>query len=57
MKRQKSATFAKQRINKYSNKYSNKKNYCKVKDLCHYTGKYRGVSHSNLKYSILKKDS
>ena len=32
------------------------KNYRKVKDQCHYTGKYRGAAHSicNLKYSIPK---
>ena len=33
------------------------KNYCKIKDRCHYTGKYRGAARStcNLKYSDLKK--
>ena len=32
------------------------KNYCKIKDCCHYTGKYRGAARSicNLKYSDLK---
>ena len=35
---------------------NNNKNYCEVKDHCHYTGKYRAAAHSicNLKYSILK---
>ena len=30
--------------------------YCKVRDRCHYTGEYRGATHSicNLKYSIPK---
>ena len=33
-----------------------KKKYRKVRDHCHYTGKYRGVAHStcNLKFSIPK---
>ena len=33
------------------------KKYCKVRDHCHYTGKYRGTVHSicNLKYSVPKK--
>ena len=37
----------------FEQKYTNDKNYCKVKDHCHYTGKYRGATHSifNLKYS------
>ena len=32
------------------------KNYFKVKDHCHYTGKYRGAAHSicNLRYKTLK---
>ena len=32
------------------------KSYCKVRDHCHYTGKYRGVAHSscNLRYKIPK---
>ena len=32
------------------------KNYLKVKDHCHYRGKYRGAAHSiyNLKYIIPK---
>ena len=33
------------------------KKYCKVRDHCHYTGGYRGATHSkcNLKYSVAKK--
>ena len=33
-----------------------KKKYRKVRDHCHYTGKYRGVTHStcNLKFSMPK---
>ena len=32
--------------------------YCKVRDYCHYTGKYRGAAHSicNLKYSLPKRN-
>ena len=32
------------------------KKYRKVRDHCHYTGKYRGAPHSicNLKYSVTK---
>ena len=32
------------------------KSYCKVRDHCHYTGKYRGAAHSscNLRYKIPK---
>ena len=38
-------------------KFTNNKIYHKVKDHCHYTGKYRGATHRirNLKYSISKK--
>ena len=51
MKRQKSTTFA-----RFIYKYINDKNYCKVSNHCHYTGKYRSGSHKicNLQYSILK---
>ena len=33
------------------------KKYCKVRDYCHNTGKYRGVAHAtyNLNYSVPKK--
>ena len=39
----------------FSTDYNNKK-YHKVKDHCHYTGKYRGAAHdiSNLRYKIPK---
>ena len=42
---------------KFQNKYLKDKKYCKVRDYCHYTGKYTGPAHSicNLKYSIPKK--
>ena len=41
----------------FKHKYTNNKNYCKVKDHCHYTAKYRGAAHGkyNLKYSIPEK--
>ena len=50
MKRQKSSAFVKN----FKHKYTNDKNYCKVKDHCHYAGKYKDAVHSkcNLKYSI-----
>ena len=37
--------------------YLKNKKYCKVRDHCHYTGKYRRAAHSkcNLKYSTFKK--
>ena len=43
----------------FENKYLKDKNYCKVRDYCHYTGKYRGAAHStcNLKFSLPKKNS
>ena len=33
------------------------KKYCTARDHCHYTGEYRGATHSiyNLKYSVPKK--
>ena len=39
----------------FSTDYSNK-NYFKIKDHCHYIGKYRGVAHSicNLRYKAPK---
>ena len=35
-------------------KFGNNKNYRKVRDHCHYTGKYRGVEHSicNLRFDV-----
>ena len=35
-------------------KYTNDRIYCKVKDYCHYTGKYKGTVQRtyNLKYGI-----
>ena len=42
---------------KIENTYMKYKKYRKVRDHCHYTGKYRGAAHSisNLKYSVHKK--
>ena len=39
---------------KFENKYLKDKKDCKVKDECHYTGKYTGVAYSVciLKYSV-----
>ena len=39
------------------NKYVKDKNYCKVRDHCHYMEEYRGAVHSirNLKYIVPKK--
>ena len=44
---------------KFEIKYLKVKKYCKVRDHCHYTEKYRGAAHSicNLKYNIPKKIS
>ena len=41
-------------IKKFMQKYAKDNNYCKVRDYCHYIGKYRGVAHSicNLKYTV-----
>ena len=51
---QKSVIFVKKKI---ENKYLKDKKYCKARNHCHYTGKYRGATHSicNLKYSVPKK--
>ena len=39
---------------KFENRYLKDKNYCKVRNHCHYTGKYRSAGHNicNLKYSV-----
>ena len=41
---------------RFEHKYTNDKNYCKVRNHCHYTGKHKGAAHSicNLIYSIPK---
>ena len=41
---------------RFEHKYTNDENYCKVKNHCYYTGKYRGAEHSicNLKCSMPK---
>ena len=41
---------------KFENKYLKNKNYCKVRDHCHYTREYRGAVHSicDFKYSVTK---
>ena len=31
---------------KFDNKYVKDKKYCKVRDHCHYMGKYRSAAHS-----------
>ena len=38
-------------------KFTKDKNYQRVRDYCHYTGKYRGAAHSicNLKFNVLNK--
>ena len=43
---------------KFENEYLKDKKYCKVRDHRHYTGEYRGATHSicNLKYSELKRN-
>ena len=42
---------------KFENKYLTDKKCCKVRDDCHYLGKYRDATHSicNLKYIVLEK--
>ena len=42
---------------KFENKYLRNKKYGKVRDHCHYTGKYRCAVHGicNLTYSVPKK--
>ena len=39
---------------RFLKKFVNDKNYRKVRDHCHYTGKYRGAAHSicNLKFNV-----
>ena len=39
---------------KFEDKHAKDKKYCKVRDHCYYTGKYRGATHSksNLKHSV-----
>ena len=41
---------------KFENKYLKNKNYCKVRDHCHYTQEYRGAVHSicDFKYRVTK---
>ena len=41
---------------KFQNKYLIDEKYCKVREHCHYTGKYRGAVHiiCNVKYSVPK---
>ena len=40
----------------FGNKYVRDKKSCKVRELCHYTGEYRGAAHSisNFKNSVSK---
>ena len=42
---------------KFANKQEKDEKYCKVRDHCHYTGKYRCAGHSifDLKYDVSKK--
>ena len=38
----------------FGKKFAKDKNYQKVRDYCHYTGKYRGAAHSicNLRFNV-----
>ena len=44
---------------KFENKYFKDEKYREVRDHCHFTGRYRGATHSiyTLKYSVPKKIS
>ena len=44
---------------KFSKRFPNGKSYGKVRDHCHFTGKYRGTAHSicNLRFNLLSKIS
>ena len=50
---QKSGRFIKK---KFEDKHTTDKKYCKFRDHCHDSGKYRGAAHSicNFKYSVPK---
>ena len=43
----------------FSTDYDDNRKYDKVKDHCHYTGKYRGTAHDiwNLRYKVAKEAS
>ena len=53
-KSKKSVTFTKKR---FIQKYASDKNHCKVRDHCHYKGKYRGAPENicSLKYNVNNK--
>ena len=40
----------------WEKEFSSNKKYCKVRDHCHYTGTFRGITHnnSNFRYKIPK---
>ena len=40
---------------RFLKKFANDKNYRKVRDYCHFTGKYRGAAHNicNLRFNVL----
>ena len=44
-------TFQKQ----FEDKYNSDRNYCKVRDHCHFAGKCRGAAHSMCNVECLKK--